>query len=110
MNKVLVRGLRSRMTEAEIKLWVHLRRKQINGHKFRRQHLLGRRFIVDFICLEKKLIVEVDGGHHMNQIEQDLKRESWLKAEGYRVVRFWNNEIMNEMTSVKQRIWDILEK
>ena len=82
MNKHLKessRDLRKNLTDAEQKLWQKLRNKQINDHKFRRQFVLGN-YIVDFICLDKRLIVEVDGGQHMENVGYDSQRDEWLKS------------------------------
>ena len=86
------RQLRTAMTDAERLLWRHLRGSQLNGHKFRRQHPVGT-YIADFACLERRLIVEVDGGQH-NGSAHDLARDSWLEDQGWRVLRFWNNEVL----------------
>ena len=90
MNKIRVRELRKNPTEAERSLWKELRFRQIGGYKFRRQQPLGD-YIVDFVCFEKRLVVEVDGKQHSEQIEHDFKRDEWLKAQGFFILRFWNN-------------------
>lgn len=82
----------------------------MGGNRFRRQHPIGKRYVVDFICLEKKLVIEVDGGHHADQVQEDLQRETWLKAEGYRVLRFWNYEIIKDLDIVKRVIWEKLDQ
>ena len=87
------------MTDAERLLWRHLRDRQLGEYKFRRQHPIGP-FIVDFACLEKKLVIEVDGGQHAKNLEGDVKRSDYLKERGYRVLRFWNNEVLEESKSV----------
>jgi very-short-patch-repair endonuclease len=97
------RSLRKNPTDAEKKLWAHLRRKQISGRRFRRQHPLGR-YIVDFVCLEAKLIVEIDGGQHTESAHGDAQRTQWLQRQGFRVVRFWNNEVLGETESVLTEI------
>ncbi|UCF85240.1 MAG: endonuclease domain-containing protein, partial [Desulfobacteraceae bacterium] len=99
MMKYFVRTPRRNMTDVEKMLWRFLRDRQLCGYKFRRQHSIGP-FIVDFVCLEKKLIVEVDGGQHSKQLEVDSKRSDYLKERGYRVLRFWNNEVLEENESV----------
>jgi len=81
------------MTDAERKLWYHLRAGRFDGWKFRRQVPLGR-YVVDFLCEEARLIVEVDGGHHAERIEQDSARAEWLRSQGYEVKRFWNNDVL----------------
>jgi len=95
------------MTEAERALWRHLRLRQIDGYKFRRQQPIGK-YIVDFVCLEKKLIIEVDGSQHSEQIDYDLKRDTWLEKEGFCILRFWDNQVLNETDGVKEIIIDAL--
>jgi len=107
MNIMKARELRKNPTDAERKLWSHLRRRQIGGHKFRRQLPLGPYF-VDFVCLEKKLVVEVDGGQHNEQGDYDVKRTEWLEAQRFRVLRFWNNEVLKEIEIVKEVIEEAL--
>ncbi len=97
------KSLRSNMTEAEQKLWYYLRAGRFMGMKFKRQKPLGR-YIVDFICLEEKLIIELDGGQHAEKITYDRQRDSWLRSQGYTVLRFWNNELFNETESVLEKI------
>ena len=80
--------------------------RQFNGDKFRRQQAIGN-YIVDFICLEKKLIIEADGGQHLENPD-DIRRTHWLESRGYRVLRFWNNQIFNETGAVLKVIWDAL--
>ena len=98
------RTLRSSMTDAEQRMWSILRKRQMDGYKFRRQHPLGS-FILDFVCLEAKLIIEVDGGQHAEQQDYDQRRTQWLKTQGYHVMRFWNNEVLNDIEAVKEAIW-----
>ncbi len=107
MSKADARALRSNPTEAERALWKHLRVRQIEGHKFRRQQPLGR-YIVDFVCLEKRLIVELDGGQHAEQVRSDTNRTAWLEAQGFRVMRFWNHDVLNEIEAVKEAIREAL--
>lgn len=97
------RELRKRSTDAEKKLWRYIRLRQIEGYKFRRQQPIGK-YVVDFVCLEKKLVVEIDGGHHSLQSSYDEKRTIWLKSQGYRVLRFWNNEVLKEIETVLNEI------
>jgi tRNA(adenine34) deaminase len=88
------------MTEAEQKLWSRLGRGQLDGWKFRRQVPLGAYF-ADFLCAEARLIVEVDGGQHLNgQSQHDSERDAWLKAQGFKVLRFRNNQVLGEMDGV----------
>ena len=109
MGKVgRARELRENATEAELALWRILRRRQIGGHRFRRQQPLGR-YIVDFVCLEKRLVVKVDGGQHSCQIAYDSVRSGWLESEGFRVLRFWNNEVLVDTEAVGAVIFEALE-
>ena len=92
------RALRTRMTDAERKLWFALRERRFAGFKFRRQVPIDR-FIADFICFEAPLVIEVDGGQHAESL-QDRRRDRWFAANGYRVVRFWNNEVLSNLEGV----------
>ena len=103
------RRLRKNMTNAERLLWRRLRDRQLGGYKFRRQHPIGP-FFVDFVCLEKKLVIEVDGGQHAKNLEADVKRSDYFKEKGYRVLRFWNNEVLEESKSVLSVILSSLLK
>jgi len=105
--KQRARRLRSSMTEAEQRIWSILRKRQIGGYKFRRQHPLGS-FILDFACLEAKLVIEIDGGQHTDQRDYDQQRTDWLESQGYHVMRFWNNEVLNKTEAVKEAIWQNL--
>jgi len=97
------RELTKNPPEAERKLWAHLRLRQIGGYKFRRQHPLGP-YIVDFVCIEKKLIVEVDGGQHDEKRSHDAIRDRWLEEKGFKVIRFWNNEVLRHIDIVEEVI------
>jgi very-short-patch-repair endonuclease len=97
------KSLRSNMTDAEQKLWYYLRANRFMGLKFKRQKPVGR-YIVDFICLEEKLIIELDGGQHAENITYDHNRDAWLRSQGYTVLRFWNNELFTETESVLEKI------
>ena len=101
-------SLRKNTTQAEAELWKYLRRKQM-GVKFRRQHALGN-YIVDFCCVEKKLIVELDGSQHLDLQEYDKIRTEYLESLGYRVTRFWNNQVMNDVKGVILAIEYALEE
>ena len=93
------RELRQEMTPAEELLWGRLRRKQLNGLKFRRQHPLGP-FIADFYCAEYRLVVEIDGDVHKGQREYDIVRTEWFEAHGYRVIRFRNDDVIKDIETV----------
>ncbi|MFC1839381.1 endonuclease domain-containing protein [Thermodesulfobacteriota bacterium] len=90
--KKTAKTLRKNSTDAERKLWYSLRARQINGFKFKRQQPLGN-YIVDFVCFEKRLIIELDGGQHAVNRKKDIERDNWLKTEEYQVLRFWNNDV-----------------
>ncbi len=102
--------LRKQSTPMEIKLWQILRSRRFEDLKFRRQCPIGN-YIVDFICIEKKLIIEIDGGQH-NDPEQrayDEKRTAYLNQLGYKVVRFWNNEIALQFDAVMDQLFDYMK-
>ncbi|KAA0272641.1 MAG: endonuclease domain-containing protein [Chloroflexi bacterium] len=102
------RKLRKELTPAERKLWAHIRNDQL-GVNFRRQHAIGD-FIPDFVCIKKKLIVELDGGQHAEQAEYDADRTRFLESHGYKVIRFWNNDVMNDINGVIRNIQFALEE
>jgi very-short-patch-repair endonuclease len=95
--------LRTNQTEAEQRLWYHLRAHRFMDLKFKRQKPIGR-YIVDFVCVEQQLIVELDGGQHAEQLEYDRRRDAWLRGQGYTVLRFWNNEVMQQLEGVLEKI------
>ncbi len=99
------KDLRSNQTEAEQRLWYHLRAKRFMGLKFKRQKPIGP-FIADFVCLERKLVIEADGGQHGS--EDDYKRDEWFAAQGFTVLRFWNHEILGETEAVLERIREVV--
>ena len=99
--------LRKSLTDAELILWKYLRKRQLGGHKFRKQHPVGN-YIVDFVCLKKKLIIELDGGQHQKNIDYDTKRTQYLELEGFKVVRFWNNQVFNEIDEILDTILNLL--
>ena len=94
-------------TDAERLLWRHLRNRQLGGFKFRRQHSFPP-YIVDFACSEKRLIVELDGSQHALTMEADEQRTKFLEEKGFRVIRFWNNEILGSTEAVLVRILELL--
>ena len=100
---VTARQLRRRSTDAERKLGSILRNRQLAGYKFRRQVPIGN-YIVDFVCFEAHLIVEVDGGQHGEQQAYDRQRTAWLEGQGFRVLRFWNTEVLGNVEGVKEVI------
>jgi very-short-patch-repair endonuclease len=91
------RRLRQEMSDAEIKLWLAVRDRRLLGHKFRRQATIGP-YVVDFLCVERKLIVELDGGQHSEA--SDAARTRVLEARGYRVTRFWNHDVLTNLDGV----------
>ena len=99
----LAKQLRKRSTDAELKLWYFLRNRQMQGHKFRRQHPLPP-YIADFVCLERKLIVELDGGQHVELAVKDAARTKVLEAQGFRVIRFWDDDVLLRSDVVLQEI------
>jgi len=101
-------SLRKNTTPAERKLWAYLRRSQL-GVRFRRQHAIGN-FIVDFCCIKKKIIIELDGSQHLDSQEYDEERTAYLETRGYRVIRFWNNDVMNDIKNVVVAITYALEE
>ena len=102
------RALRKNPTEAEKVLWGQLRMWQCEGHKFRRQQPIGK-YIVDFLCFEKRLIIELDGGQHADQSSYDAERDAWLRGQGFSVLRFWNNDVLQNINGVKDTILSKLE-
>src|SRR3954468_22693330 len=99
--------LRAEMTDAEKKLWRHLRGRQLECRQFRKQVEIGD-YVVDFCCLKARLVIEVDGGQHDARAAQDEARTKWLNAQGYRVIRFWNNEVLQNIDGVLQEIVRVL--
>ncbi|MBV8635359.1 MAG: endonuclease domain-containing protein, partial [Burkholderiaceae bacterium] len=95
--------LRTTLTEAENRLWYHIRAHRFLGLKFRRQKPIGN-YIVDFVCHECQLILELDGGQHQEMIEEDKRRDEWLQAQGYTVLRFWDNDVLNQTEAVLEKI------
>jgi very-short-patch-repair endonuclease len=95
--------LRHNQTPAENRLWARLRAHRLGEIHFRRQHAIGN-FVVDFCAPRKKLIVELDGSQHLAQKEYDAERTAFLESKGYRVLRFWNNEVMNDIEAVMRAI------
>ena len=113
-QKENARYLRKNITPQERKLWGVIRNRQFYGYRFLRQYVIDI-YIVDFICREKKLIIEIDGGQHNEpkNLEYDKQRSLYLESKGYRTIRFWNNEIDNNLTGVYKQLqkeFDIKEK
>ncbi|KTS78306.1 DNA (cytosine-5-)-methyltransferase [Pseudomonas oryzihabitans] len=98
------RSLRRNQTDAERALWQHLRGKRLQGLKFRRQHPHGR-YILDFVCLEARLVIELDGGQHQDS-PADRERDAWLQARGFQILRFWNHDVLAR--PVLERLFAVL--
>ena len=101
--------LHREMTPVETKLWAHLRAHRMGDVHFRNQHTIGN-YIVDFCAPRRKLIIELDGSQHLEQEEYDDERTEYLKSKGYKVLRFWNNAVLNNIDSVLTVIWDTLKE
>ncbi len=99
-----IKGRGKKSTDAERLLWKHLKAKQLGGLKFRRQQPM-KDYIVDFVCFEKGIVIEVDGGQHYEN-KDDKKRDEWLRGEGFKVLRFWNNEVLKNINGVLKEIWN----
>ena len=100
------RTLRHNLTDVERMLWRSLREKQLDGHRFRRQHPIGK-YIADFACIEQMLVIELDGGQHQEQLAYDEQRTDFLRSQGWQVLRFWNNDVLNNIDGV---LTTIIEK
>jgi very-short-patch-repair endonuclease len=101
------RQLRREQTDAEGRLWAELRQRRLGGYRFRRQFPIGN-FIVDFCCREQHLVVEVDGSQHMERAAADRNRSELIEARGYRVLRFWNSDVLSNMEGVLEQILSAL--
>jgi len=101
--------LRKNQTDAEASFWRRLRNRQLGGYKFRRQHSFPP-YVVDFVCIEKRLVIELDGGQHAQATEADERRTKFLEHKGFSVVRFWNNEVLGDIEAVLERIFELLNE
>ncbi|WP_082546001.1 endonuclease domain-containing protein [Rhodanobacter sp. Root627] len=108
-NLTNAKSMRSAQTPAEQHLWYHLRANRFMGLKFKRQKPLGP-YIVDFICLERGVVIEVDGGQHGDDVAYDQRRDRWLASQGFIVLRFWNHDVLNRTESVLERIRQVVEE
>jgi very-short-patch-repair endonuclease len=97
------KSLRTNQTDAEQRLWYHLRAHRFMDLKFKRQKPMGS-YVVDFVCVERRLIIELDGGQHAEQENYDQHRDAWLRGQGYTVLRFWNNDVMQNLEGVLEKI------
>ena len=102
-DRAFQRSLRTGQSDAEAKLWLHLRDRRLLGLKFRRQHEIGR-YTVDFVCPDRNLIIELDGGQHSERVAYDEERTSFLESRGYRVLRFWNDDALARTEAVLESI------
>ena len=103
MPNLRARQMRNHPTEAESLLWQHLRRSQLLGRKFRRQELIGL-YIIDFICFDRMLAIEVDGSQHTECMAYDSERSAFLEGNGFKVIRFWNHEVLAQTDRVREAI------
>ena len=101
----IAKTLRKNNTDVERRLWEHLKARQLEGVKFRRQQPIGR-YIVDFVSFEKNIVIEIDGGQHSVGKDRDEERDNWLGVQGFKVLRFWNNEIIQNIEGVLEVIRD----
>ncbi|HJT98674.1 MAG TPA: endonuclease domain-containing protein [Rhodanobacteraceae bacterium] len=101
------RALRTNSTDAERRLWYYLRHRRLSGYRFRRQVPVGR-CVVDFACIRARLIVELDGGEHRDSMLEDLERTRYLAHGGFRVIRFWNDEVLQRTEAVLESILEAL--
>ena len=106
-SQARAKNLRNNPTDAERRLWQKLRHRQFKGFKFRRQYPVGP-YIADFACIETRLIIELDGGQHAVNTAADLARDRFLASRGFRVIRFWNNQVLLETESVVDAILLVL--
>jgi len=103
------RQLRKELTPAEQRLWAYLRGNKLHGVNFRRQHAIGR-YIVDFVSIKHKLVIELDGSQHLEQEERDTERTQYLESQGYKGIRFWNDKVTNDIEGVIRSIEIVLDK
>ena len=98
-SRDFARSLRKTMTDIERAIWKELRAHRFSDLKFKRQQPLGD-YVVDFVCLGKRVVIELDGGQHAENISYDTARDNWLESQGFRVLRFWNNDVLNNREGV----------
>ena len=106
-NAFRARSLRRKSTDAEMRIWFAVRDRRLAGFKFVRQEAIGP-YVVDFVCRDHKIVVEVDGGQHAENM-RDQVRDAYLKSEGYRVLRFWNSDVLNNLNGVLETILSSLK-
>jgi very-short-patch-repair endonuclease len=105
----LARELRKRSTDAERTLWRYLRARQLGGLKFRRQEPIGQ-YVVDFVCYEKRLVIEVDGGHHALRRDEERARDQWLEGQGFCVLRLLDNDVLTNLAGVLELVHGVCEE
>ena len=103
MKRQFARRLRKSATDAEVRVWSRLRNRNLEGFKFKRQEPIGH-YIVDFVCHETKLIIELDGGQHTEPNAYDDRRTGFLIQNGYTVIRFWNNDVLQNTESILESV------
>ena len=108
MGVGVARKLRQTSTIPELKLWQHLRNRRFMGLKFRRQYPVGP-YVVDFVCLSHKLIIELDGSQHADQVDYDNQRTEYLEHFGFRVLRFWNSELFSQLEEMLEQVRQCIE-
>jgi very-short-patch-repair endonuclease len=101
------KALRQNATDAERLLWSRLRNRQLGGFRFRRQRPIGN-YICDFVCLSESLIVELDGSQHVERADYDAARDAFLRSQGFRVLRFWNGDVMGRLDNVVETIHEAM--
>jgi very-short-patch-repair endonuclease len=106
--KERARSFRRDMTDAESRMWYFLRDRRLKGYKFVREYVIGS-YIADFVCREKKVVLEIDGGQHSEAVEYDERRTKFLEEQGYRVLRFWNMDVFKNTRDVLETILQLLE-
>jgi len=109
MKKYITRKLRKTQTPYEHKLWQVLRNRGFANLKFRRQYKIGN-YVVDFVCLSKKLVIELDGGYHneLQQMKKDIIRQNFIENKGYKIIRFWNSEITKNIDGVLDKLLSVV--
>jgi very-short-patch-repair endonuclease len=108
MNR-FARALRRNPTDAERELWNYLRAGRLNGFKFRRQRPFGP-YVLDFVCLEARVAIELDGSQHAEQISYDEHRDAFVRSYGFRILRFWNGDVMAKTEMVLETIYQALHR
>ena len=108
-NLVHARSMRHQPVAPEKTFWSHVRDRRLGGHKFKRQVLIGS-YIADFVCIERKFIVELDGGQHAERKVYDKRRDMFLLAQGFRVIRVWNIDLMENIDGVMEMVLGELER